>query len=161
MRKVIIILSIFTLTTSCRGQTNNKTTEQTMKEQSEMENETGELWLNPKNMTPLSFIETVRKKTNAGDLNVITMFDDFPDNWIKREDIDSLIKLVKSEEKCYCFLNPLSSFIPSDSATVGGYAIQLITAYRMGERVNFGLYSCPKTNEFEADNIIKWWTEQN
>ena len=64
---------------------------------------------------------------------------------------------LKSEEKCYCFLNPLSSFIPSDSATVGGYVIQLITAYQQEKRVTFGLYSCPKTNEFEADNIIKWW----
>ena len=161
MRKVvIIILSIFAFVTNSCGQTNNKTVEQTTEKQSEMTRGNKELWLSPKNMTPLSFIETVRKKINAEDLNVITMFNDFPDNWIKREDIDSLIKFVKSEKKCYCFLNPRSSFIPSDSATIGGYVIKLITAYQQGKRVTFGLYSCPKTNEVEADNIIKWWTEQ-
>ena len=160
MKKGVIIFSIFTLITSSCGQTNNKTGEQVIKKQSEMSSEKEEIWLNPKNMTPLSFIETMRRKTNTGGLNIITMLDDFPDNWIKREDVDSLINLVKSEEKCYCFLNPLSSFIPSDSATVGGYVIQLITAYQQEKRVTFGLYSCPKTNEFEADNIIKWWAEQ-
>jgi hypothetical protein len=119
-------------------------------------------WLTPKNMTPLSFIQIMRKQETIADtIGVIVMKDSFPENWLKREDIDSLVKLVKSTDKCNCFLEPMSSYIPfNDSANVGGYAIKLIEAYKQQRKVSFGLYSCPKTNEKDADKLIRWWSHQ-
>ena len=88
------------------------------------------------------------------------MTDEFEENWVKRTDIDSLLKLTKSKLKCDCFLNPLSSYIPSDSADLGGYAIALIKSYKDKKRMSFGLYSCPKTSDKEAEELITWWTHQ-
>ena len=105
-------------------------------------------WLSPKSLTAFSFLEMMRKKGTVADkLGVILMTDSFPDNWLKREDIDSLMKIVNSKEKCNCFLNPLSSYIPYDSADIGGYAVAMVSSFRQKKKVSFGLYACPKTNK--------------
>ena len=113
-------------------------------------------------MTPLGFIETMEIKNNqASNINVVTIVDSFPNDWLTKKDIDTLIKLVNSKEKCNCFLNPLSSYIPTnDSGEVGGYAIWLITAYKEKKKVSFGLNACPKVDKTVADRLIKWWAVQ-
>jgi hypothetical protein len=119
-------------------------------------------WLKPKNMTPLDFIQTMKvKSTQVNDIYVVTIVDSFPNNWLTKKDIDTLIKLIKSKDKCNCFLNPLSSYIPTnDNGEVGGYAAWLIKAYANKKKVSFGLHACPKVNNLEADKLIKWWTTQ-
>ena len=118
-------------------------------------------WLSPKTLKPFTFLEIMKKKrTTANDFDVIVMIDSFPDNWVRREDIDSLMTLVGSKEKCNCYLNPLSSYIPQDNAEVGGFAIELVSSFRQNKKVSFGLYSCPKTNEKEAEELIRWWAQQ-
>ena len=119
-------------------------------------------WLNPQKMTPLSFLETMKIKGKGfNKLGVVIMENSFPDNWLTKKDIDTLIKLVNSNEKCNCFLNPLSSYIPNDNANVGGYAIQLIAAYKAKIKVSFGLHACPKVDKAEAYKLIQWWTRQS
>jgi hypothetical protein len=114
-------------------------------------------WLTPESMTPLQFLATIKQKDSSVPLGVLTMLDSFPEDWAKKKDIDTLIKLVNSREKCYCFLNPLSSHIPNDSADLGGYAIQLIESYKGKKKLSFGLYACPKTNKIQADKLVSWW----
>jgi hypothetical protein len=119
-------------------------------------------WLTPQKMTPLSFLETMKiKGKRVSNLTVVTMEDSFPRNWLTRKDIDTLIKLVNSKEKCNCFLNPLSSYIPNDSANLGGYAIRLIEAYKEKRKITFGLHACPKVDKSVADKLIQWWTNQS
>src|SRR5690606_24561516 len=120
-------------------------------------------FLTPKNMTPLSFMETLKPKDNLeSKLGLVTMIDSFPSNWLTKKDIDTLIKLVNSTEKYNCLKNPFSSYIPTnDSADLGGYAIWLIKAYKEKLSVSFGLHLCPKTNKRDADELIQWWTKQN
>ena len=85
----------------------------------------------------------------------------FPDDWVKKENIEPLIKLLKSQEKCYCIVNPLSSYsASSESATVGGFAIELINSYRLKKKLSFGLWSCPETDERKANEIIAWWEKE-
>ena len=119
-------------------------------------------WLTPQKMIPLSFMEAMRIKNNqVNKIPIVTMEDNFPNNWVTKKDIDTLIKLVNSREKCNCLLNPLSSYIPTkDIAELGGYAIWLIKAYREKRNVTFGLYACPKVNKVEADELILWWAIQ-
>ena len=121
------------------------------------------IWLTLEGMSVSTFLQNVSNKEHTkAALNVILMTNDFLKNWVKSSDIDTLIKLVKSKDKCSCFVSPLSSTIPfKDSADLGGYAIAFITAYKENKKVNFGLYACPKTNEKIADELIKWWTQQN
>lgn len=118
--------------------------------------------LTPKNMTPLDFIETMKiKSTQINNINVVTMADSFPNNWLTKKDVDTLINLINSKEKCNCFSNPLSSYIPTnDSAEIGGYAIWLIKSYKEKKKISFGLNACPKTDVVEADKLMKWWALQ-
>ena len=108
-------------------------------------------------------METMKIKDNqVNKLAVVTMEDSFPKNWLTKSDIDILIKLVNSKEKCNCFLNPLSSYISTnDHAELGGYAICLINAYKEKRNVSFGLNACPKTNKVDANELIQWWTKRN
>jgi hypothetical protein len=117
------------------------------------------LWLSPKAMTPLAFLEAMKKGADNA-LGVVTMTDDFPDDWIRKVDITGLLKLIDSQEKCSCFMNPLSSSIPKRNATVGGYATALVEAYKEKRRVSFGLHSCPTADKQKAHALHKWWATQ-
>ncbi len=116
-------------------------------------------WLTPKEFNPISFINAVTKKNEDDTLiNVITMTGQFPDNWVKSSDIDTLMTLISSTKKCNCFLNPLSSYIPTnDNAEIGGYAIIFINSFRQKSNIDLGLYSCPKTDKKTVEEIKKWW----
>nr|WP_315152274.1 hypothetical protein [uncultured Flavobacterium sp.] len=103
--------------------------------------------------SPLSFIRELKNKNL---LNASTIKSDFPENWIKRQHLDSLISLVESKEKCNCYLNPLSSYIPKDSAEVGGFAIEFVKAFKENRKVDLGLYYCPKVNQKEAEELKSW-----
>ena len=121
------------------------------------------LWPTPENMTPLEFLQTMRRGDSSKSIGFVTISDSFPKNWIKEKDVDTLVKLVNSREKCLCILNPLSSYIPndSDSADLGGYAFQLIQSYKQKKKLTFGLYACPKTNKIEADKLVDWWQRKH
>ena len=99
------------------------------------------------------------KKKNL--INVSTIESDFPKDWIKSQHLDSLIALLESKEKCNCYLNPLSSYVPQDSAEVGGFAIEFIKAFKENKKVDLGLYSCPKVNQKEVTEIKSWWKKYN
>lgn len=119
------------------------------------------LWLSPKTMTPFSFLAIMKKRKEDGNtLGAVTMTDDFPNNWIRKEDIAALLKLIDSQEKCSCFLNPLSSRIPTGNATVGGYAIAFVDAYKEKRNVSFDLCACPEANKQKANALRKWWAAQ-
>ncbi len=117
-------------------------------------------WLTPNRMTPFAFLETMQQAAK-GHLSIVTMADTFAENWPRKSDVDSLMKLIRSKRKCACFVNPYSSYIPHDSADVGGYAIRLVKAYRRKQKVHFGLYACPKTNQQEVATLTDWWAKQD
>ncbi|QBZ97569.1 hypothetical protein [Flavobacterium sangjuense] len=111
-----------------------------------------------KEYSPVSFIRELKKKN---ELNVSTIESNFSKNWVKSKDLNSLISLVDSKEKCNCYLNPLSSYIPKDSAEVGGFAIEFLKAFKENRKLDLGLYYCPKVNEKEAEELKSWWKEYN
>ncbi len=118
-------------------------------------------WLTPNDFTPISFLKAVINQNDKDTLiYVITMVDEFPVDWVKQSDIDTLVTLIASTKKCNCFLNPLSSYIPTNkNADIGGYAIIFINSFRHKSKINLGLYSCPKTDKNSVEEINKWWTE--
>jgi len=119
-------------------------------------------WLKPEQFTPISFIDYFIIETNqSSNINIITMMDCFPDNWVKKSDLEALIPLIKSTKKCNCFQNPISSYIPSKvTANVGGYAILFINSYRKKEKIKLGLNACPQTDKISVEEIERWWLEQ-
>ena len=108
--------------------------------------------------SPLSFIKELKKRNQ---INASTIENDFSKNWVKVKDLDSLISIIDSKEKCNCYLNPLSSYIPKDSAEVGGFAIEFIKAFKENKKVDLGLFSCPKVDEKEAEKLKVWWKNRN
>ncbi|ACF13481.1 hypothetical protein Ctha_1016 [Chloroherpeton thalassium ATCC 35110] len=114
----------------------------------------------PEQYDPISFIKAVSRaiKVNEGYFSVgITMVDKFPNDWVKREHIDTLISMIDSKDTCGCFLNPLSSYIPSGCAEKGGYAALFIKSFMDNKPVSFGLYACPKVDKKLNEELISWW----
>ena len=87
----------------------------------------------PENYYPISFIKEVSTtiKTEKDTLRIgMTMIGDFPIDWVKEEHLEYLIKSLESKEISGCYLNPLSSYIPTDDiAEKGGYAGIFIKAF--------------------------------
>jgi hypothetical protein len=125
---------------------------------SEMKKETTTNRKSASEYSPIGFIKELKKENN---FNVFSTEDDLSKNWIKRTDLDSLISLVDSNESCSCYLNPLSSYIPKDSAEVGGFAIEFLKAFKENRKVNLGSYCCPKVDKKEAVELKDWFKNYN
>ena len=120
------------------------------------------MWDRLKNSTVLSFLDKViNNRIDNKPLNFITIEDDgTSNNWIKPQDVDTLIAIIKSKKHCKCVVDPLSSYLPTnDYAELGGYAILLLKQYKEKKDIRFSLYACPKANEKDANELIKWWTQ--
>ncbi len=114
--------------------------------------------LTPDQFTPLSLINAVTLNKEKDSLvNVITLSDNFPIDWVKSTDLDTLITLIKSTIKTKCLVNYLSSNIPTNNADIGGYAISFINSFRNKTKIKIGLYNCPKTNKESVEEIMIWW----
>lgn len=120
-------------------------------------------WRLPNEFTPISFLNFfIKQEVKDTLINVKTMVNEFPKDWIKQSDIDTLITLITSTKKCNCFLNPLSSYVPTnEDADIGGYAIIFINSFRQKNKINLGLYSCPKTDKKSVEELNAWWIKYN
>jgi hypothetical protein len=162
MRELVVLI-IICLTISC-GQNQKSSKVKFVEGGSKKEQNKDSLYpfILPRNFTPIQFINLLRiKNSKTSNFFFISIVDDFPENWITKKDIDSLIVFIKSKDKCYCFVDPLSSFIPNDYSELGGYIIEMINSYKRKETLSFGLYSCPKLDETNADELIEWWNSVN
>ncbi|MEM6766849.1 MAG: hypothetical protein AAF655_18075 [Bacteroidota bacterium] len=118
---------------------------------------------NPKNYNPISFINTFSSigRRNNGAIFGLTMLGDFPQNWVKEEHLDSLMNLLESKDVCACYINALSSYLPTnDYAEKGGYARLFIQAFKENKQVALGSHGCPKVDESQNEEIIEWWKER-
>jgi len=118
------------------------------------------LFPRPEQYDPITFINSVSRIVNSESkplISCMTMIDKFPTDWVKKEHIDTLITMLDSKDSCGCFLNPLSSYIPSGFAEKGAYAAIFIKAYKDKQVVSFGLYACPKIDDKLNEELKKWW----
>jgi hypothetical protein len=101
-------------------------------------------------------------KGERENFNFITISNNFPKNWVTKKDVDSLMKLISSKDKCKCVVNPLSSYLPThDSANLGGYAILLVKSFKEKKKVDIGLHSCPITSNKDVAELKEWWNNFN
>lgn len=114
--------------------------------------------LSPKDLNPKSFIKLFTEKYNKdSNLNFVTLTGDFPKNWVKPDDIEYLISIMKSKEKCCGYMNTFSSFISSENGEVGGFAIIFLNSYISKTKINMGLNCNPKTDEESVTKIESWY----
>lgn len=116
---------------------------------------------NPKSYNALSLLASIKfKEGEDKTFNIFQIVNEFPENWVKFEDIEKLTKLIDSKEKCKYLVNPLSSNIPiGEKATIGGFAVLLIKSFKNKTKIDIGLYYCPETSEKEIVDMKKWWSE--
>jgi hypothetical protein len=84
----------------------------------------------------------------------------FPIDWVKEQDIEALISILGSTEKCNPYCDIFVSSLNLEDAEVGGYAALFIELYMYKKPIKFYGYVCPKVNEIRYDRILKWWEEQ-
>ena len=111
-----------------------------------------------KDLNAKSFIDLCLKNYKENNnFNLLVFSGDFPQNWVKKEDIVYLIHIIDSKQKCCGYMNVFSSHINLDYAEVGGFAILFIKSYKENKQLNFGLNSNPKVDEKEIEIILNWY----
>lgn len=106
----------------------------------------------PKDLNPKSFISLFKERYNKTSINTISLVGDFPDNWVKPNDVQYLISIMYSKEKCCGYMNIFSSTLLTEDAEVGGFAIIFLNSYISKTRINLGLNSNPKVASFNQEN---------
>lgn len=114
----------------------------------------------PKDLDPKLFITLFTKRYNENSTwNFVTMAGDFPDDWVKPKDVQYLISIMHSKEKCCGYMNIFSSHLLSENGEVGGFAIIFLNSYISQTKINLGLNSNPKTNKEAIKKIEKWYND--
>lgn len=113
--------------------------------------------LSPKDLDPKSFIELFKERYNKTPINSISMVGDFPENWVKSNDVEYLMSIMNSREKCCGYMNVFSSFISNENAEVGGFAIIFLNSYISNTKINLGLNCNPKTDKESVKKIENWY----
>lgn len=116
------------------------------------------------NFDSISVSEFVRllplRKIAPKQINIITTVGRADINWIRKNDIKRIIKLVNSEQPAYCIVRALSSRLPiKEESTVGGQVMNIIDSYRNKEQYPSFLTNCSKTDKERQQEILKWWEE--
>lgn len=117
--------------------------------------------LYPKDLDTKSFIKLFTEKYNKDStFNFVIMRGDFPENWVKPNEISYLISIMRSKEKCCGYMNTFSSFISNENGEVGGFAIIFLNSYISKTKINMGLNCNPKTDEEFVRKIENWYKKQ-
>lgn len=114
--------------------------------------------LRPKDLNPKSFITLFKEKYNKDSaFHYVSMMGDFPDNWVKPNDVQYLMSIMRSKEKCCGYMNVFSSTLLTDNGEVGGFAIIFLNSYISNTKINLGSNCNPKTDEESIRKIEKWY----
>lgn len=119
-------------------------------------------FLSPKDFTPKSFITLLTEKYNKDTkVNTITMAGEFPNKWVKPKDVEYLISIMRSKQRCCSYMNVFSSYFPDQKAEVGGFAIIFLKSYISNTKVNLGLTCSPNSDPKEIQKIENWYKNLN
>ena len=114
--------------------------------------------LAPKDLNPKSFITIFREKyNNDSKFNFVKLYGEFPENWVKPNDIQYLISILYSNEKCCGYMNIFSSTITNEHGEVGGFAIIFLNSYISKTKINLGSNCNPKTDLASIRKIETWY----
>jgi hypothetical protein len=114
--------------------------------------------IHAKDLDPKSFITILTEKYKEDSpFNFVTMIGDFPDDWVKPKDVQYLISIMHSKEKCCAYMSFFSSTISNKNAEIGGFAIIFLNSYISKTRINLGSNCNPKTDIKSIRKIEKWY----
>lgn len=108
--------------------------------------------------TPQKFLELLKISDKKN--KVLYFFKKAPVGWVKKEDIDLLIPLIKSNDTCKCLIAIFSSYAPfGNYSTIGGQVIDMIDSYREKKSFAVNQNYCSKVDMGKVKEIEKWWNE--
>ncbi|TDX12195.1 hypothetical protein [Flavobacterium sp. S87F.05.LMB.W.Kidney.N] len=110
-----------------------------------------------KDLDPESFITICKDRYNKTPINSVTMTGEFPENWVKPDDVQYLISIIRSQEKCCGYMNIFSSYLSTEDAEIGGFAIIFLNSYISKKKINLGLNCYPKTDRESIKKIEIWY----
>jgi hypothetical protein len=111
-----------------------------------------------KDLTVKSFITLFTENYNKDSkFNNITLGGEFPENWVKPNDVQYLISIMRSKKKCCGYMNLFSSTMLSDNGEVGGFAIIFLNSYISKTKINMRLNCNPKVDAESVNKIEKWY----
>ncbi|MDA6068579.1 hypothetical protein NJT12_03000 [Flavobacterium sp. AC] len=112
-------------------------------------------------MNPKSFIKVFRENYNKDSaFHFVSMIGEFPDKWVKPNDIQYLMSIMRSKEKCCGYMNMFSSTLVTDNGEVGGFAVIFLNSYISNTKIKMGLNCNPKTDKESIEKIEKWYQKQ-
>ena len=146
MKKIIFILLVI-VPLNLYGQTENDS-----------------IWLNWIDFNKLSVIEYLNvlpiEVVEEDHIYILTIGKKAEVGWIKRNDIDTLMKMIDCTEPSHCVMQVVSSQLPvNEISTIGGQAMDLIDAYRFEKEYPYKLTSCSRNDEERKREITFWFKE--
>jgi hypothetical protein len=115
-------------------------------------------FLKVSDLNPKSFIILFKKKYNKDSpFHFVSIMGDFPNNWVKPNDVQYLMSIMHSKEKCCGYMNVYSSTLLTEDAEVGGFAIIFLNSYISKTKINLGSNSNPKTDKESIEKIKNWY----
>jgi len=114
--------------------------------------------INLNKTTPSQFLDILSNGFDSlSKMNFLTT-GDFAKNWVSLEDLNYLMKLIHSTEKCLCVVKVWSSFEPfANYSKIGGQAMNMVESYKNKVPYFPGLWTCAKNDSLRAAEIGKWW----
>lgn len=106
-------------------------------------------------ITPIEFLLSL--KESPSNYIIFSNAHRPPSNWIKKENVSELIKLVESKEIASPVVSSFSSTTPRDSSTIGNEAMFLIEGY-IQKRYPPDNHS--KYTKKDANRYKKWWEKE-
>ena len=108
--------------------------------------------------SPIDYLRVLEEdfKEKQGE-NVFTLTAS-PDNWIKEEHIEWLMKLIYKIDSTKSIMNSYSSYIPTDKySSIGREAQNLINCYRAKTNYPDFLNSFGAPDKLKAKELEDWW----
>ncbi|WP_017259029.1 hypothetical protein [Pedobacter arcticus] len=121
-------------------------------------------FINIRNLTVFEFLEVLKleqinskepiRTLTVGGIQTTT-------DWVKANEIDSLISLMSSIEPAKCITSPLSPYVELiENSTIGGQVIVILEAYKNGREYPFNLTICGKIDKARIAEIKQWWKQE-
>ena len=155
----LLIIALFSISKFCNAQIvlngNADSIANTLQDKTALK----AVYFNPKVSSVEDFITAIQiNKTGFKDITVIN---NFPKDWIKKDEVNYLIKLLHSKIDCKNLKNPLSSHMSKQTALLGDYAFWLVDSYINKTKLDIGLNFVPKSySKIEKENLINSWKQQ-
>ncbi len=110
--------------------------------------------------TPIDYLKVLEEDfKDKNGVNVFTLTP-APDNWIREEHIEWLMKFIYRADSTKSIMSAYSSYMPADKySSIGREAQNLISCYRQKKNYPDFLNSFGPPDRLKAKELVRWWNQ--